>query len=98
MEIFANKSAPLTEKGRIFYSFFLRFLKEHKCFYEYQRAFCKNEYRAVRIRRFINLCNAWDSSILISSFIWAETIEGQKFWECIDKEFRYLSSHVGIKT
>lgn len=57
MEIFTTKSVPLTEKGRIFYLFFSRFLKENKCFYKYQRAFRKNADRADRIRRFINLCN-----------------------------------------
>lgn len=87
----------LTERGRIYYSFFLRFLKENNCFYEYQRAFRKDEFRADRIKHLIKLCNTWDSSVLSGSFIWAATIEGQKFWERLDRKFRCLSYQLTVK-
>lgn len=98
MDIFSyNDSISLTERGRIYYSFFLRFLKENKCFYEYQRAFRKDEFRADRIKHLIKLCNTWDSSILISSFIWAETMEGQKFWEHINDKFEIINHQLTVK-
>lgn len=97
MEIFTTNSASLTEKGRIFYLFFSRFLKEHKCFYAYQRALLSKSCRPTKMEDFINLCNTWDISIICRSFIWSNTIEGYKFWRSLHKEFRFVSSHVSLK-
>lgn len=97
MDIFSyNGSVSLTEKGKIFYSFFLRFLKENKCFYTFQRAFCGSVFRSQRIEYLIKLCNQCNTGIISNSFLWRNTIEGQNFWACIDRKFKYLGYRLSL--
>lgn len=92
-----NGNVSLTKRGKIFYLFFLRFLKENKCFYAYQRAFSRNVFRPNRIEYLIKLCNTWNTSIISNSFIWCNTIEGHKFWGRIDKKFKRLSYQLSLR-
>jgi hypothetical protein len=76
----------LTDKGKIFLKFFLRFLKENHCFGKYQRAlFEAKNYRANNfIKRQCEDCNF---EIINRSFTWSDTKEGDSYWRHLDNEF-----------
>ena len=76
----------LTDKGKIFLKFFLRFLKENHCFGKYQRAlFEAKNYRANNfIKRQCEDCNF---DIINRSFTWSDTKEGDSYWRHLDNEF-----------
>ena len=98
MDIFSySGEVSLTEKGKIFCLFFFRFLKENKCFYEYQRALCQNVFRPHKIEYLIKLCNTKNAGIISNSFIWSNTIEGHKFWERLDRNFKILNNLLSLK-
>ena len=84
----------LTDKGKIFLKFFLRFLKENHCFGKYQRAF-NAEYEGYRSNDFIKKqCEHCNYGIIDNSFIWSNTKEGHDYWWNLNNEFMnlYLSS------
>ena len=76
----------LTDKGKIFLKFFLRFLKENHCFSKYQRAlFEAQNYRANDfIKRQCESCNY---GIIDHSFTWSDTKEGDSYWCNLNYEF-----------
>ena len=79
-------ACQLTDKGKIFLKFFLRFLKEHHCFGKYQRAlFEAKDYRA---NDFIKRrCEDWYFGIIGNSFSWSNTKEGHDYWSNLNNEF-----------
>lgn len=83
MEKNSENHVSLTKKGKEFYIFFLRFLKENKAFYPYQKALLKNR----GIPFFKELCNNNDLRIIDVSFTWSYTIQGHSFWSCLDAKF-----------
>ena len=81
--------SQLTDKGKIFLKFFLRFLKENHCFGKYQRALF--ETKNYRDNNFIKRqCENCNFCIIDSSFIWADTKEGIDYWCNLNYEFRKL--------
>lgn len=83
MEKNSENYVSLTKKGKEFYIFFLRFLKENKAFYPYQKALLKHR----GISFFNELCNNNDIRIIDLSFTWSNTIEGHSFWCCLNANF-----------
>lgn len=85
MEKNSENYVSLTEKGKEFYIFFLRFLKENKAFYPYQKALLKHR----DISFFKELCNNNNIRIIDFSFTWSYTIQGHSFWSCLHRKFMY---------
>ena len=84
----------LTDKGKIFLKFFLRFLKENHCFGKYQRAF-NAEYDGYGANNFIKRqCENCNYGIIGNSFSWSNTKEGHSYWKHLNNKFRklYLSN------
>ena len=76
----------LTDKGKIFLKFFLRFLKENHCFGKYQRALF--ETKNYRDNNFIKRqCENCNFGIISNSFIWSDTKEGIDYWRHLNNEF-----------
>lgn len=83
MEKNSENHISLTKEGKEFYIFFLRFLKENKVFYSYQKSLLKRH----DMSYLKDLCNRNDLSIIDFSFTWSLTIEGHEFWSNLNSKF-----------
>lgn len=80
----------LTDKGKIFFKLFSRFLKENHCFSNYQKALAASP-RSLKI---IQSCNNWNSYIIDKTLVWRATKEGFDFWENLDRQFCKLCGKI----
>lgn len=68
--------------------FFVKFLKENKCLSSFKRNYFKQKSKNHRNLNSIIKNNY--PSVIVYSFTWDQTFEGQEFWEDLHYKWRHL--------